>query len=154
MISDITKGISIVISVYRQEKELNLLLEQIILNSSNYDGNYEIIIVADGNHFNLSTTINSDKIKYFYREKNLGSGLSRHFGVLKSRYDIICFIDADTELKCDLLDIIDKNFKLSPELSGIIGVVDKQPINDSLTAKFLSGETNYYGKECKKLIHN
>ena len=151
----INKGISIIISVFKQEKELNNLLKQILSNETNYKGNYEVIIVADGEQVKINSSINLENVHYFKREKNFGSGLSRHFGVLKSKFDIIVFIDADTELECDLLDIVEKNLRNDSELSGIIGVVDKVPINKkSISARYLASETNYYGLECKKLNHS
>ena len=85
----INKGISIVISVFKQEKELNNLLQQILFNKTNYNGNYEIIIVADGEQVKINSPLNLENVHYFKREKNFGSVLSRHFGVLKSKFDII-----------------------------------------------------------------
>ena len=149
------KGISIIISVFEQNSEVNLLLNQIVNSNTSYTGDYEIIVIGDGYKVKLNEDLKSNKIKYFYREKNFGSGLSRHFGVLKSKFNIITFLDADTELHCDLLEIINTKLQNSKELSGIIGVVDKSPTNKkSLTSRYLAQETNFYGLNCKELNHN
>ena len=151
----VNKGISIIISVFKQNSEVNLLLNQIVNSNTSYTGDYEIIVIGDGYKVKLNEDSKSNKIKYFYREKNFGSGLSRHFGVLKSKFNIITFLDADTELHCDLLEIINTKLQNSKELSGIIGVVDKSPTNKkSLTSRYLAQETNFYGLNCKELNHN
>ena len=149
------QGISIIISVFGQNSEVNLLLKQLINSNTKYKGDYEIIVIGDGYEVKLDDDLKSEKIKYFYREKNFGSGLSRHFGVLKSKFNIITFLDADTELHCDFLEIINSKLQNSEKLSGIIGVVDGTPVNKkSLSSRFLAQETNYYGLNCKELNHN
>ncbi len=149
------QGISIIISVFGQNSEVNLLLKQLLHSNTKYNGEYEIIVIGDGYKVKINEDLKSDKIKYFYREKNFGSGLSRHFGVLKSKFNIISFLDADTELHCDFLEIINKKLQNSKELSGIIGVVDQTPINKgSLTSRYLAQETSFYGLNCKELNHN
>ena len=82
---------------------------------------YEIIIVADGKPVELNKKFLDDKnIKYFQNTKNLGSGLTRHFGVINSKYDIIFFIDSDTEIRGNFLDVIESNLRNKP-IDGIIG---------------------------------
>ena len=150
-----TQGISIIISVFSHEKELNNLLKQILSMNTSYKGNYEIIVIADGDDVKIDPSNKSENVHYYKREKNFGSGLSRHFGVLKSKFDIVVFIDADISLECDLLGLIETNLINDNELSGIIGVVDKEPINrELLSARYIAEETNHYGSECKVLKHN
>ena len=43
-----TQGISIIISAFNHEGELNNLLKQILSMNTSYKGNYEIIVIADG----------------------------------------------------------------------------------------------------------
>ena len=119
-----SKGISIVIANYNQTKELNKLLLSISAVTKNFKGSFEIIIVADGKLIEVDNKfLNQDNVKYFQNNKNLGSGLTRHFGVLKSKYDIIFFIDSDAEINCDFLNIIESNLRDKP-IDGIIGVAD------------------------------
>ena len=148
------KGISIIIANYNQAKELNNLLMSISAVTNNFKGSYEIIIVADGKPIIVDNKfLNRENVKYFQNNKNLGSGLSRHFGVLQSKYDIIFFIDSDTEIHCEFLNIIESNLRDKP-IDGIIGVADTLPLNEnSKTAKFIAAETNFYGKNCKIDTH-
>lgn len=147
-------GISIIIANYNQPKELNNLLSSISTATKNYKGSYEIIIVADGKSVEIDKKFLEQKnIKYFQNTKNLGSGLTRHFGVTKSEYDIIFFIDFDVEIRDNFLSVIDSNLR-NKAIDGIIGVADSQPLNDnSQTAKFIAAETNYYGINCKVDTH-
>ena len=66
------KGISIIISVFKQNSEVNLLLNQIVNSNTSYTGDYEIIVIGDGYKVKLNEDLKSNKIKYFYREKNFG----------------------------------------------------------------------------------
>ena len=66
------KGISIIISVFEQNSEVNLLLNQIVNSNTSYTGDYEIIVIGDGYKVKLNEDLKSNKIKYFYREKNFG----------------------------------------------------------------------------------
>jgi hypothetical protein len=44
----VNKGISIIISVFKQNSEVNLLLNQIVNSNTSYTGDYEIIVIGDG----------------------------------------------------------------------------------------------------------
>ncbi|MBC8301311.1 MAG: glycosyltransferase family 2 protein, partial [Pelagibacterales bacterium] len=84
-----TQGISIIISAFNHEGELNNLLKQILSMNTSYKGNYEIIVIADGDDAKIDPSNKPENVHYYKREKNFGSGLSRHFGVLKSKFDIV-----------------------------------------------------------------
>ena len=76
------KGISIIIANYNQTKELNKLLMSIFAVTKNFKGSFEIIIIADGKPIEVDNKfLNQENVKYFQNNENLGSGLTRHFGV-------------------------------------------------------------------------
>ena len=148
------KGISIIIPVFNQQKEIENNLKKIFLNNADYQGNFEVIVISDGSNISLDYLAEKYPIKYFNKKINSGPGQTRHFGVLQSNYDIIFFIDCDIELNNNFLNIIDQNIRVN-NLDGIIGIVDHIPINKELaTARYLAAETNYYGNTCKKNIHH
>jgi len=148
------KGISIIIPVFNQQKEIENNLKKIFLNNADYQGNFEVIVISDGSNISLDYLAEKYPIKYFNKKINSGPGQTRHFGVLQSNYDIIFFIDCDIELNNNFLNIIDQNIRVN-NLDGIIGIVDHIPINKELaTARYLAAETNYYGNTCKKHIHH
>ena len=84
------KGISIIIANYNQSKELNRLLASIFEKTKSYNGKFEVLIIADGEKVEVEKEfINKENVKYFQNKKNIGSGLTRHFGVSKSSYDLL-----------------------------------------------------------------
>ena len=148
------EGISIIIPVFNQAKEIENNLNNIFSNIGNYKGNFEVIVISDGDKPLSDSLIKKYPIKYFKNKINKGSGQTRHFGVLQSKYDIIFFIDCDIELNKNFLNIINENIREN-KLDGIIGIVNHVPINnDQVTARYIAAETNYYGNACKKEIHH
>lgn len=151
--SENKSNISIVIASYKQDKELNYLLKQILKAGKLYEGKFEIIIVSDGQEVVFDKDIDKNSFNYYKFEKNSGSGKARDFGVKKSQYEIILFLDSDIEINCDFFQIIDKNIRIDGN-DGVIGVVDSLPLNRSvLTAKYLAAETNFLGRKSKINIH-
>jgi glycosyltransferase involved in cell wall biosynthesis len=88
--------ISIVIPVYNRPDEIKELLESLLV--SNYDKEYEIVIVEDGSTVTCSNEIENFKgklnISYYFKE-NSGPGDSRNFGMKKSKGDYFIIFDSD-----------------------------------------------------------
>ena len=139
---------------YNQTKELNRLLVSIFEQTKSYNGKFEVIIIADGEQIEVKEEfINKENVKYFQNKKNIGSGLTRHFGVSKSSYDLLFFIDSDTIIENNFLNLIDQNLR-DEQKDGVIGIADSSAINNnSITANYLAAETNYYGNKCKTIDH-
>ena len=91
--------ISLIIPIYNSEKNLNTLLNNLV--KQDYD-DYEIIIIDDGS-FDQGRKIveefqkKNNRIKYYYQE-NMGPGLARKNGFIKSTGKLIFFIDSDDYL--------------------------------------------------------
>lgn len=85
--------VSIVIPYYYSSKTISATLKS--LKKQSYK-NIEIVIVNDGSD---SYNPPQDKnIHYFVLEKNVGPGLTRDFGISKSRGKYIFFLDSDDEI--------------------------------------------------------
>ena len=88
--------ISIVIPVYNRPDEIKELLESLLV--SNYDKEYEIVIVEDGSTVTCSNEIENFigklNISYYFKE-NSGPGDSRNFGMKKSKGDYFIIFDSD-----------------------------------------------------------
>ena len=54
------QGISIIISVFGQNSEVNLLLKQLINSNTKYKGDYEIIVIGDGYEVKLDDDLKSE----------------------------------------------------------------------------------------------
>jgi glycosyltransferase involved in cell wall biosynthesis len=87
---------SIIIPVYNRPDEIKELLESLLV--SNYDKEYEILIVEDGSTVTCSNEIENFKgklnISYYFKE-NSGPGDSRNFGMKKSKGDYFIIFDSD-----------------------------------------------------------
>lgn len=67
----------------------------------------EIVIVDDASSDDTKQRVRAvedDRIRYFCLEKNKGAAGARNYGVSKSRYDIIAFLDSDDEWRADKLE--------------------------------------------------
>jgi glycosyltransferase involved in cell wall biosynthesis len=87
---------SIIIPVYNRPDEIKELLESLLV--SNYDKEYEIVIVEDGSTVTCSSEIENFKgklnISYYFKE-NSGPGDSRNYGMKKSKGDYFIIFDSD-----------------------------------------------------------
>ncbi len=93
-------NVSIIIPTYNRksilEKCLNALEKQILNNNIS---NYEIVVVDDGSTDGTPSWIKNN-IEFLphvvlYEQEHGGPALGRNLGVMKSKYEIIIFIDSD-----------------------------------------------------------
>ena len=93
-------NVSVVIPTYNRksilQKCLNALEKQTLTNCIS---NYEIVVVDDGSSDGTTTWIRKN-IKslphvVLYEQEHGGPALGRNLGVMKSKYEIIIFIDSD-----------------------------------------------------------
>lgn len=106
--------ISVIIPAFRQEKTIkeNLLQVSDILNKLKYD--YELIVVVDGkidNTFENAKSTRSSKIKVVGYEHNHGKGYAVRYGMANSKGDIVCFMDAGTDLNPNGLSMLLEYFE-------------------------------------------
>lgn len=93
--------LSVVIPAYKQEKTIVRDINNLdkVLGSLPYK--YEIIVVVDGyldNTFKNAVKINRDHVRVFGYEKNQGKGHAVKYGMLKSKGDVIGFIDGGMDI--------------------------------------------------------
>lgn len=90
---------SIIIPAYNESKNLNILLDEIILNCENFY-NYQIIIVDDKSEDNTQNIIIERKeknIKLISNNYNKGQSYSIYRGIREADFDNIITIDADLQ---------------------------------------------------------
>jgi len=93
-------NVSIVIPTYNRKPILLKCLRALENQKLNNNvGNYEIIVVDDGSTDGTPSWINNNKEEIphvvLYEQEHGGPALGRNLGVIKSKYEIIIFIDSD-----------------------------------------------------------
>ena len=87
---------SIIIPVYNRPDEIKELLESLLI--SDYNKDYEIVIVEDGSALTCSKEIDNFKdklnISYYFKE-NSGPGDSRNYGMKIAKGDYFIIFDSD-----------------------------------------------------------
>jgi len=133
--------ISIIIPHYNSFDKLKGCILS-ILNNKKLPNNYELIIVDDNSDIselkNFKNFIQKKKLKKIIileNYKNLGPASSRNKGAKIAKYENLLFLDSDTKINVDTLDVFLKMINKYPIL---VGIYDKDPIIRSLGAKFRS----------------
>jgi len=110
---------SIVIPFFNEEKNINILIDEIIKNLSNHNFTYEIIAVDDcstdeTNKVLQKITHNSQlEISIIKNISNLGQSKSILNGVKASKYNAIVTLDGDGQNNpADIPKLVNKYFKL------------------------------------------
>lgn len=93
--------VSLIIPAFRQEKtiEKNLLQVKKTLEKLSY--NYELIVVVDGRvdkTFENAKKVKSSKIKVVGYDHNYGKGYAIRYGMVRSKGNIVCFMDSGMDL--------------------------------------------------------
>ena len=93
-------NVSIVIPTYNRKPILLKCLRALENQKLNNNvGNYEIIVVDDGSTDGTPSWINNNKEEIphvvLFEQEHGGPALGRNLGVIKSKYEIIIFIDSD-----------------------------------------------------------
>lgn len=144
---------SVIIPIYNTEKFLMRCLNSVL--SQDFT-DYEIICIDDcspGNCQEIIETINSNKIKYFRNDKNLGTHMSRMRGVeiADSKYSL--FLDSDDFYKKNTflylfkklnsmnIDQLEFGYFSIPNKNKSIFQYDKN--KDSILEKVIRGEKSY-----------
>lgn len=106
---------SLVIPCYRQEKTIreNIARVENVFKKGNLD--YEIIVVVDGKVDRTAEKVKrlrNKKIKVFENETNHGKGFAVKYGILKTKGDVVGFIDSGFDIDPGGISILLNYMKL------------------------------------------
>jgi radical SAM protein with 4Fe4S-binding SPASM domain len=134
-------SISVIIATYNSDKTLVPAVEALL--ESDYNGDFEIIIIDDAGEKNTADCIPKDhRIKVKKNPHNRGPAYSRNYGAQISSGEILFFVDADVYVRKNALSVINSVFK-ETDLDAIVGIYD----SDSPYQDFFS---NYYNARVRK----
>lgn len=114
--------ISIIIPTFNSGNYISQAIESILNQSYK---NYEIIVVDDGSTDSTYKELKKYKsqIKYYYKG-NGGVASARNFGILKSKGEYICFLDADDLYKKGKLEAQVKFLEDNPHIDIVYNDVE------------------------------
>jgi len=103
-----SQGLSIVLPVYNEEKNVKSVIEDILLNIKKFTSDYEIITVDDGSkdktlNILYSLREKNKKIKIITHKKNEGYGAALAKGIKYANKEFILLMDADGQFKINSL---------------------------------------------------
>lgn len=106
--------ISVIIPTFRQEKTIakNIIRIEKVLKQLRHP--FEIIVVVDGmvdKTFSNAKKVKSKHIKIFGYEKNHGKGHAIRYGMVRSKGNVVGFIDAGMDLNPNGLSILLEHFQ-------------------------------------------
>tara|TARA_B100000767_G_scaffold273534_1_gene303962 strand:+ start:40128 stop:41093 length:966 start_codon:yes stop_codon:yes gene_type:complete len=122
------KNISLIISTFKREKQLNEIIESLAKQLKN-NLNLEIIVCDSGSHYNSIIFNNFKKnltIRYFDIKKNILSA-KRNFGIFKAINSYIILLDDDCIPEQDFLEHYVKEFSNIDEKTILSGIVNYPP---------------------------
>lgn len=98
--------ISVVIPVYNSQKTLDLIIEQLVQQTSN---NFEVIFVDDGSTDSSAEVIkkiskNDLEYQYIYQQ-NAGVSAARNKGIKSAKGQYLMFVDPDDEVQMDFIRV-------------------------------------------------
>ncbi len=106
--------ISLIVPAFKQEKTIRQNLLAIVSSLRKLEYDSEVLVVVDGtvdNTLEKAKEIKSPKIKVFGYKNNRGKGYAIRYGMVRSKGDIICFIDAGIDLNPNGIPILLKHFE-------------------------------------------
>jgi len=106
--------LSVIVPAYKQEKTIKKDLQQIegVLKQIRHD--YEIVCVVDGRvdkTFKNAKKVKSRKIRVVGYDKNRGKGYAVRYGMVRTKGDIVAFIDAGMEIDPNGLSMLLEHFE-------------------------------------------
>lgn len=126
-------------SICNQVVNENIVIEILIVDDGSTDNTKNIVLQYKNN---ISKETKNIKIRYFYK-KNGGVASARNMGILKSKYNLIAFLDADDIWSKDKLKLQINKFCNNEQLGMVFG---------SFINKIFYSNNKYYQKLMKSNV--
>jgi peptidoglycan-N-acetylglucosamine deacetylase len=114
--------VSIVVPAYREEKVVNRTISTLL--ASDYEGEFEIIMVDDGSPDQTFEVVKehfrNDPQVRVYQKLNGGKASALNYGIEKAKGEIIIALDADTLFPPDAVRLLVRHFE-DPNVGAVAG---------------------------------
>lgn len=114
--------VSIIMPAYNAAAYISEAINSVIKQSYT---NWELLVINDGSTDETEAIVlsyNDDRIKYYY-QSNLGVSAARNKGLMATKGDFFCFLDADDYLTPNSITSRVKLFQNNPEAGIVDGTV-------------------------------
>jgi len=111
--------LSIIIALYNQENEIKICLDSIFKSKWK---KFEVIVVNDCSTDNSLEVAKNYPCKIFNTKENSGPAKARNIGTENSRSEIFFFLDADTKVRNNTLEMIYNTFKKNPKIWALVAL--------------------------------
>lgn len=104
------RKLSVIVPAYQESKNIYRNLSTLKKELEQLNRPYEVVVVCDGcsDTFKEATKLDSDKVKVYHYEKNMGKGYALKYGVDRATGELVTFIDADMAIHPKEIDIFIK----------------------------------------------
>jgi cellulose synthase/poly-beta-1,6-N-acetylglucosamine synthase-like glycosyltransferase len=98
--------------------------------------NAEVIFAFDGVAPPTPTWLDRPGVRIVKTDTRSGPAIARNLAATAARGSILFFIDADVELAADAIDRVHSAFGSDPDLVGLFGAYDDEPVGHSAASVF------------------
>lgn len=125
--------IAVIIPVFNSSDLLSETLKALQAGSRLPD---ELIVVDDGSTDSSAAIADAFGAKVIVMPHNMGPAACRNRAAIMTHSEILMFLDADTCVHSDTLELMERHFKQDPSLSAVIGSYDETPRDPALCSQF------------------
>ena len=111
----VQNSVSVIIPTYNRSKLLKRALHSVLEQN---DVTFEVVVVDDlstDGSYEMILSLNDSRIKYFCLPEKSGAQVARNYGVHKSQYELITFLDSDDIFLPGALSFRVQYFRKNPE---------------------------------------
>ena len=125
--------LAVIIPVYNSSR---LLRETLIAVQSGARYPDELIVVDDGSTDDSAEVARQFGAQVIVMEANAGPAACRNQAALRSTSELLAFLDADTCVHADTLEMMERHFLQDPTLAAVIGAYDDTPRDPGLCSQY------------------
>jgi GT2 family glycosyltransferase len=125
--------LAVIIPVYNSS---GLLRQTLIAVQSGTRSPDELIVVDDGSTDDSADVARQFGAQVIVMDANVGPAACRNLAALRSKSDLLAFLDADTCVHADTLEMMERHFLHDPTLAAVIGSYDDTPRDPGLCSQY------------------